>query len=240
MTAPIPIERRAGQEDALPPPDQPVGKGPMRRFAAILLLSACSQQPAEPGDEADAAAPSAAAASAGNLSGDAAGLQARVDRAMAAVLQDPAGARYREVRSGLAGTVCGEVDPSRTGGGHAGFRPFLVTPEGVARAAISPRLSFDDPTDPFPDLYIRWCASAEELRRLEPELRRAIARSGGASPPAGTLPGDDPLTDSFPAEPGGQPPPSPPSPPAKAESPPDLDSFINSVKRKPDQPPPGG
>lgn len=209
----------------------------MKRLAAILLLSACSQEPAGPGDEAEATAPPGAAAPVGNLSGDAAGLQARVDLAMAAVLQDPRGARYRDVRSGLAGTICGEVDPRRTRGGYAGFRPFLVTPEGAARVATAPRLTFDDPTDTFPDLYIRWCASAEELRRLEPELRRAIAGSGGAVPPADPLPGVDPLPDPFL---GDLPPPPvpPPLPSARGENrPPDVNSFVNSVKRKPDQPP---
>lgn len=208
----------------------------MKRLAAILLLSACSQEPADPGDEAEVTAPPEAAASAGSLSADAAGLQARVDLAMAAVLQDPRGARYRDVRSGLAGTICGEVDPRRTRGGHAGFRPFLVTPEGVARVATSPRLTFDDPTDTFPDFYIRWCASAEELRRLEPELRRAIAGSGGAVPPGDPLPGVEPLPEPLP---GDQPsPPAPPVPSGKAEArPADVNSFINSVKRKPDQPP---
>ncbi len=201
----------------------------MRRFAAILLLSACSQQPAEPGDEADSAAPPEAAASAENPAGDAAGLQDRVDRAMAAVLQDPAGARYRDVRPGLAGTVCGEVDPKRRGGGHTGFRPFLLTPEGVARVAASPRLTFDDPTDPFPDLYIRWCASAEELRRLEPELRRAIARAGEAAPPVEALPDASEL-DNLPAPAGTEPAAAPADEPEARPA--DVDSFLKSVKRK--------
>jgi len=190
------------------------------------------------GDEADSAAPPGTAA-AGNLSASAASLEERVDRAMAAVLQDPGGARYRNVRAGLAGTVCGEVDPRRKGGGHTGFRPFLVTPEGVARVASSPRLTFEDPTDPFPDFYIRWCATAEELKRLEPELRRAIARSGGEAPvdPLPDLPAPDPL----PGDAGAQPlPPPDAGPGGKSESrPADVDSFMNSVKRKRDQPPPG-
>lgn len=210
----------------------------MKRLAALLLLSACSREPADMGDQADLAAPPGSAA-AGNLAADPAGLEERVDRAMAAVLQDPAGARYRNVRAGLAGTVCGEVDPRRKGGGHTGFRPFLVTPEGVARVATAPRLTFEDPTDPFPDFYLRWCASAEELKRLEPELKRAIARAGGEAP-VEPLP-DVPLPDLLPADPGAQPLPPPDSAPAgKSESrPADVDSFINSVKRKKDQPPPG-
>jgi hypothetical protein len=212
----------------------------MRRLAALLLLAGCSQDPPGDADDGDAATPPAAAA-AGNLAGDSAGLQARVDGAMAAALQDPAGARYRNVRAGLAGTVCGEVDPKRTRGGHAGFRPFLVTPQGVALVAGSARLKFDDPADPFPDFYIRWCASPEELKRLEPELQRAIAGSGGAAPPPDPLPGEGGIHDPLPPDPGEQPPLSPPAGAGgKAETgPADVNSFINSVKRKRDQPPPG-
>lgn len=206
----------------------------MKRLAAILLLSACSQEPADTGDEADAAAPPAEAQA--NVAGNPAALQERVDQAMAAVLQDPDGARYRNVRAGLAGTVCGEVNPRRTRGGHAGFRPFLLTPEGVARVAAAPRLTFDDATDTFPDFYIRWCATAEELKRLEPELRRAIARSGASGPPG--EPPSEPALDALPADPGGRPP-APPAPAPGGEgesSPADVDSFINSVKRKRDEP----
>lgn len=211
----------------------------MRKLAALLLLSACSQEPAGTGDEAETGGEppaSASAAASANLAGDAAGLEARVDRAMAAVLQDPGGARYRNVRAGLAGTVCGEVDPARKGGGHAGFRPFLVTPEGVARVAAGPRLTFDDATDPFPDFYIRWCATPEELRRLEPELRAAIARSGGPELPAVAFP-EVPAADLPPAD-AGEPP--APAPAGQTEGgPPDLGSFSSAVKRKPAPPPPG-
>lgn len=209
----------------------------MKRLAAILLLSACSQEPADTGDEADAAAPPPAAQE--NVAGNPAALQERVDQAMAAVLQDPDGARYRNVRAGLAGTVCGEVNPRRTRGGHAGFRPFLLTPDGVARVAAAQRLTFDDATDTFPDFYIRWCATAEELKRLEPELRRAIARSG-ASGPAGEPLSEEPALDALPADPGGPPAAPPdPAPGSQAESrPADVDSFVNSVKRKRDESPP--
>jgi hypothetical protein len=212
----------------------------MRRMAVLLLLAGCSQDPLDDADQGEAAPPPAASAAAGNLAGDSAGLQARVDGAMAAALQDPAGARYRNVRPGLAGTVCGEVDPKRTRGGHAGFRPFLVTPQGVAMVAGSERLKFDDPADPFPDFYIRWCASPEELKRLEPELRRAIAGSGSAAP-LDPLPGESGVPDPLLTDPGEPPPLSPPSGSGgKAETgPADVNSFINSVKRKRDQPTPG-
>lgn len=211
----------------------------MRRLAALLLLSACSQEPVGTGDETEAGGePSAAASASANLSGDAAGLEERVDRAMAAVLQDPGGARYRNLRAGLAGTVCGEVDPARKGGGHAGFRPFLVTPEGVGRVAAGPRLTFDDATDPFPDFYIRWCATPEELRRLEPELRAAIARSGGTAPPP-AFP-EVPAADMPPGDTGEPSAPSATATDGKTGSAtPDLDSFSSAVKRKPAPPPPG-
>jgi hypothetical protein len=217
----------------------------MRRLLAVLLLSACgSQESLDEGEEADSAVSSGAGPTAGNLAAgteDAAELQARVDRAMTAVLQEPRGARYRAVRRGLAGTICGEVDPQRRGGGHTGFRPFLVTPEGVARVATSPRLSFEDPADMFPDFYIRWCASPEELERLEPELRRAIAATAPAGGPALPLPGADGLDL---GGMGAEPPAPPVEPPVggqgpAAATPTDVDSFYKSVRRKRDQPPSG-
>src|SRR5688572_11580972 len=111
----------------------------MKRLLALLLLSGCnSGEPADVGEEPDAAP---AVADIGNtLAADPETLQARVDAAMRAALQDADGAGYRNVRAGVSNTICGEVDPGRKGGGHAGFRPFLVTPEGAAIVARGPRL----------------------------------------------------------------------------------------------------
>jgi hypothetical protein len=160
-------------------------------------------------------------------------LQARVEAAMKAVLQDSDGAAYRNVRPGLSDTVCGEVDPARKGGGRAGFRHFIVTPQGAALLARGPALTFDDPTDSFPDLYIRWCASEEELKRLGPQLDRAIASQAGPDGVLGNIEDIPPpaLPDNV-AGPAAEPPPPRPVPSEKMGS---GDSFFDSV-RKPVEP----
>jgi hypothetical protein len=206
----------------------------MKRFLPFLLLAACgSETPDESAGEAPAAPPTALPASGNEAAVDPAMLQARVQAAMKAVLQDSEGAAYRNIRPGLADTVCGEVDPARKGGGRAGFRPFIVTPQGAALLARGPVLTFDDPTDSFPDLYIRWCASEEELKRLGPQLDQAIARQAGPDGVLGNI--EDipppPLPDN-----GAAPMPDPPPPkPVPSEKMGSGDSFFDSV-RKPVEP----
>ena len=124
----------------------------MKRFFLIMLLAGCGSQDAATGDE-----PAAPAAATGNSGADAGVIEARVDAAMRAVLQDVEGARYRNVRAGLAGSICGEISPRRTSGGQAGFRPFLVCP--TVRVVAAVRASPSTPSDHFPDLYRRLCAS---------------------------------------------------------------------------------
>ena len=206
----------------------------MKRLLPFLLLAGCGSEAPEQSAEEAPAVPSAALPAMGNEAAvDPAMLQARVDAAMKAVLQDSDRAAYRNVRLGLADTVCGDVDPARKGGGSAGFRPFLVTPQGAALLARGPVLTFDDPTDNFPDLYIRWCASDEELKRLGPQLDRAIARQAG---PDGSLidPEDippAPVPDNV-MVPAPEPPPPRPVPSEKMGK---GDSFFDSV-RKPVEP----
>lgn len=206
----------------------------MKRLLALsLLLAGCgSETPNEAADEAPAAPP-ALPLPGNEAAPDMAMLQGRVDAAMKTALQDSEAAAYRNVRPGLADTVCGEVDPAKKGGGRSGFRPFIVTPQGAALLARGPVLTFDDPTDSFPDLYIRWCASEEELKRLGPQLDRAIAHQAG---PGGSLidPEDIPppaLPDNV-AAPMPEPPPPKPVPSEKMGS---GDSFFDSV-RKPVEP----
>ena len=205
----------------------------MKRLLPCLLLAACgSQTPDQAAEDAPVAPPSALAA--GNeAAADPAMLQARVAAAMKAVLQDSEGAAYRNIRLGLADTICGEVDPARKGGGRLGFRPFIVTPQGAALLAKGPVLTFDDPTDSFPDLYIRWCASEEELKRLGPQLDRAIASQAGPDGVIGNLEEipPPPLPDNA-AAPIAEPPPPKPVPSEKMGS---GDSFFDSV-RKPVEP----
>jgi hypothetical protein len=202
----------------------------MKRLAVLLLLAGCGSQDkvGESGDGAEIVPPAPAAEnlSAGSPAADAARLQARVESAMAVILPDPAKARYAEVRAGAAGSVCGTVDPGERTARAGGFRPFVVTPEGVAIVSPTPAISFGDPSDIFPDFYIRWCATPEELARLAPELRGTIE----APPPADPGAVDDFLPDLL--EP---PPPEPPRPPEGRPA--EEDSFSKAVRRKSDAPP---
>ena len=198
------------------------------------MLAACgSETPDQAAEEAPAPPATAMPAMGNEAAVDPAMLQARVAAAMKAVLQDPDGARPRNISAGVADTVCGEVDPARKGGGRAGFRPFIVTPQGAALLARGPVLTFDDPTDSFPDLYIRWCASEEELKRLGPQLDRAIASQAGPDGEIGNIEDIPP-----PSSPGNitAPMPEPPPPkPVPSEKMGSGDSFFDSV-RKPTEP----
>ena len=113
---------------------------------------------------------------------DAATLQARVSAAMASVLVDPDSARYANVRSGSAGSVCGDVDVRGRGGAYVGPRPFVVTPAGAAFIGTSAAIRLEDPSDPFPEVYMQYCATREELRQMGERLERI-----GRLPP-GTIP----------------------------------------------------
>jgi hypothetical protein len=97
----------------------------------------------------------------------------RARAALGSLLRDADSARYLNLRSGAGGAICGEVDPIRPDGSHAGSRPFIVAPNGTAAISRSPRLALDDPEDPFPELYIRWCASPGELRALQQQIAAA-------------------------------------------------------------------
>ena len=208
----------------------------MKRLALLLLmpLSACGwaspedMNAQEEGADIAAEALAAANQAAGEEAEDPAALQARVERAMGVILRDPRSARYANVRSGVARSVCGEVDSKQENGRYGGMRPFVVTPEGVAVVSATAAIGFGDPADIFPDYYIRWCASPEELTRLGPAVRTPL--------PAPADPGvqadipDIPALD--PAPPAG----GPAGPTPKARPPVEGgvekdDSFLNSVVR---------
>jgi hypothetical protein len=211
----------------------------MKRLLAILLLAGCGSKS---GSEADkAAGPDAQAAA--MPTGASAGqtpqqLQARAAAALSAILNDPASARYATVRPGTAGSICGEVDSKQANGRHGGMRPFVVTPEGVAVVSTLPGIMFEDPEDVFPDYYIRWCASPEELATLPP---RIALGTGAETPPP-------PIAVPTPEELAAMPLPSPPANTAQAPEPKreevrtpagtggapaaEEDSFFKSVLRK--------
>jgi hypothetical protein len=201
----------------------------------LLLLASCNNQAGED----DAAAEGGAAEAGGALPAavpageDMVALQAKVSRAMATALPDAGTAEYRALRTGAGGAACGEVATQGKGGGV--FRPFVVTPDGLAVVAAGPAIAWSDPDDFVADAYIRWCASPEELQRLAPQLQSAAANSAAAAVPAGDEP-DLPLPPVREELPVAAPPPpaaEPAPPPArkKAAPPPQIDSFFNSVDR---------
>ena len=208
----------------------------MKKLAFLLLLplSGCGwASPEEANVEAegaDIAAEALAAANqaAGEQAEDPAVLQARVERAMSVILRDAKTARYANIRSGVARSVCGEVDSKQENGRYGGMRPFVVTPEGVALVSATAAIGFGDPADIFPDYYIRWCASPEELTRLGPAVRTPLPALPEPGVPA-DIP-DVPTLDPAPGGPQGDPAPKarPPAEPGADKD----DSFFNSVVRQ--------
>lgn len=169
-----------------------------------------------------------------------AALQARAQAAVSATILDPRSARYANIRAGSGGSICGDVDAKGENGQMQGFRPFVVSPEGVAVVSSASTIMFDNPADMFPDFYIRYCAPPEEL----PMLQRKMAEQVGANlppppaepEPAPLPPGDLPLPDSPimatpPAPPPGARKPAAPKAQPKAQ-PGDEDSFFNAVIRE--------
>jgi hypothetical protein len=197
----------------------------------LLLLAGCGSE-REPRADADGAAP--ADAELANLEAglDAltpAQLQAKAASALGPVLDDPTSARFSNLRNGAGGAVCGHVDVKEKGR-YSGARPFLVTPEGVGLISPAAAIGFGDPSDIFPDFYIRWCATPEELQTLGPRV---------TAPPDMNL-----QTADLPAPAEAElPPPAPPSAePAKAMPPAakkeEDESFSKAVLRKADTPDP--
>jgi hypothetical protein len=214
----------------------------MRKFLFLLLLAGCDSQSRDGGGGGSGMSAEEAALmenlTAGVTSEDAAQLQARAAAALSAALIDPGSARYANIRSGASGAICGEVDSKQANGKHGGMRPFLVTPQGVAVISTTAQVVFADPSDIFPDLYIEYCASPEELTRLGPRLTEA-ARNPEAIPiPAAEPPLDAAMdlpkfTPPAEAPPVGQRPAQAPAPApvAPRATSPDDDSFSGAVLR---------
>ncbi len=238
------LDRRPGTAAPL------LKKRPAKRLLALLLLSACNSESQDGASEGpDPAALAAAAAADVSKPVDPAVLQARAQALMSGILNDPASARYSNLRSGPAGSICGAVDSKGSDGRYGGPRPFVITPEGVALVSPTAHVPFDQPDDIFPDFYIRWCASPEELARLGPLLNphQGLAPTVPVEtpdlvpldPPGAELPSQAPVpVDRLPA-----PPPRAAEPAAKpaseANSVPrrqsaDEDGFFNAVLRKRD------
>lgn len=219
----------------------------MRWLAALLLLSACGSKSEDGGGgEATPAGLEGLVEAPAGLSPEQ--LQARAAAALATITSAP---RFSEIKGGPLNAVCGKVDTKLPNGKYAGFRPFLVTPEGVAVISATPQIMFDDPADPFPDLYIRWCATPEEMQTIEPVL----TRNAEAPPPPAELPPEiiDPVPQgNWGVVPGAAPAPAvkssevaavaakekTPQVPVVSRKPGDEDSFMKSVIRA-EEPKPG-
>ena len=213
-----------------------------RVFVILLLLAGCDSEPeaAAPNNPAPAAASETEEAMPAGA--EVAAIQQRIQQALVPMLQDSATARYSNLRNGSAGAACGNVDDKLPDGSRSGFRPFVITPEGVAVVSPAARVAFDDAGDIVSDFYIRWCASPEELARLGPELA-ARAASPVEVPPLppeiAALPPPEPTAEIPPAPAAapaagsdsrwGQRPKSGNSPVAKPTG---EDSFADAVLRK--------
>jgi hypothetical protein len=207
------------------------------RLALVALALAAAGCRGDSTNEANALAPGFegnAAAAMGET--QLALLQQRAAASLAPHLADPAAARLAEVRPGSApGAICGTVSEPGRGGAAAAPRPFVVTPEGAATISATAAIGWDDPQDPFPELWGIWCASPEELRLLQPEP------DNGFIPPPGEIPTDLPPEDeTLPPEQNGlQSPPETATPlrtpgPARPRRPippqdPNDNSFFNAV-----------
>ena len=194
----------------------------MRILLPILLLltAGCGDRKPGGGEGAAGADTKAAALPSGAAAADPVQLQALVDRAFA-TLPGGARAKYRNLRAGSGGGACGEValQPPL-------FRPFVVSPEGVAIVATGPAIAYEDPSDLAADAWIRWCATREELMALEPRLRAAETAEPAID---GNLLAPPPLD--LPPPEAAPPPKSAPAKAAAPSPPQQIDSFFNSVQR---------
>ncbi len=211
----------------------------MRRFLLLsLLLAGCDSQGAdEQGQTATLPAGAQSGAQAGGASGGPAQFEGRARAALSAIVQDAQSARLANLRTGAAGALCGNVEAKQPDGKPA-FRPFVVTPEGVAVVSTTAEVKLTDPEDPFPDFYIRWCASPAELARLQPDMIGGETLGFGAAPPPPEIPDVPPDLPADLAEaPAVAPSKERPAAQAKAEPPPRPptptgdDSFFNVVAR---------
>ena len=153
-------------------------------------------------------------------------LRARAIAALRALLPNADEAAYTRLRPGFVGAICGEVNAGDATGGRSGPRPFIVTADGAAILSPTATLRLEDPTDYFPSHYARYCASAEELRRIDAQIEAMRPSDAMLAPPA---PADDIAV----------PPDDAPDEPSAAQREPARrpadDSFFNSVLRSPRQ-----
>jgi len=152
-------------------------------------------------------------------------LMPRVQAALAGLVPDALSARYANLRRGTLGTICGEVET----GMPAALHPFIVTAEDVGMVSATPTIRIDDPTDSFPDLYMRHCATVEELRRMD-EAMNAVTAALPPLPPESGPPAlvEEPAISEDDVPPGQE-----PGQPDESARRGDDESFFNAIVRTP-------
>ena len=192
-------------------------------IAAALMLCGCDSSGGGSGGSGGPSGDPAGASLLDNLAEalspeDMARLRSRAVTALALLVPNAASARYARLRNGANGTICGEVEAA---GGGVLF-PFLVTPDGAAIVSRSPSIRLDDADDPFPDLYMQYCATVEELGRLGAQMN-SLAPAPAPPPEPTHLPlleSGEAGMDETPADEAGS-------------RPDDDESFFNAVVRAP-------
>jgi hypothetical protein len=197
--------------------------------AAGLALAACGTRGGGAGGGSETGA------DLGNLSGsidsaETARLEARAEAALRRALPE-APTRLENVRSGFNGAICGLVDTLPGAAGLGGLRPFVVTGGGEAFVSSGPGLRLENPIDPFPDLYMQWCATPEELQAIRQRLQEMRPADIQVAPLPGAAPNIPPVAND--ETPGEPPTPAAPFSPPRATRPPSDDSFYNAVVHAP-------
>jgi hypothetical protein len=189
--------------------------------AAALMLCACDSSGGGSGSSGSATVGPAGEPLSGNLvealgPEEMARLRSRAVTALALLVPNAASAGYARLRNGANGAICGEVEAA---GGGVLF-PFLVTPNGAAIVSPSPAIRLDDADDPFPDLYMQYCATVEELGRLGAQMNSLAPAPVPEPPPLPPSESGEAGTDQTPADEAGP-------------RPGDDESFFNAVVRAP-------
>ena len=195
-------------------------------LAAAFGLAGCGPDGGQGGGGGEPPADQAAAPAPSNTLSPAE-LETQARTALRIALGAPPG-RLAHLRSGANGAICGEAETAPTATSIGGMRLFLVTRSGEAFVSRTETLGLDDPTDPFPNLYVQWCATPAEGRAIREQLSRMDPSEVQLPPPPADplagLPPVPPDTDVDAA-------PAPPAPPRPRPRPRDDDSFFNAVVR---------
>lgn len=91
-------------------------------------------------------------------------LEGRARQVMEAELYDPFSARFRNLRSGRNGSICGQVNGRNQMAAYVGFRDFVIE-RGATAALISARNDGvrTELSTGFASAYVSSCASREEI-----------------------------------------------------------------------------